>query len=209
MLRRIIPREEGFFDFFEAHAEATVEGCRELVELMSDGGDIGQRARRIKEIETRADSITHDCLETLHRTFITPLERDEIHRLIARLDDVMDFAEAVSQLCSLYRIEHFTPQARALAETLLRGAEEIERAVGGLRDMKNATAIKAHCVEIHRIENEGDLILREAVAALFDDQAHDPVSIIKWKDIYENLESGTDGCEAVANLLEGIVLEHA
>jgi uncharacterized protein Yka (UPF0111/DUF47 family) len=207
VLRRLIPREEGFFDYFEKHAATTVEACRELVALMSDGADVQGLARRIKELETDADTITHECLETLHRTFITPLDRDEIHRLMARLDDVMDFAEAASDQCALYRIERFTPEARGLAETLLGAVEQIQHAVAGLRHMKNARAIKERCVEIHRLENEGDRLLRKAVAGLFDDP-RDPVSIIKWKDVYENLESATDGCETVANILEGIVLEH-
>lgn len=207
VLKGIIPRDEGFFDFFEAHAAITVEGCQELLALVSEGDDIAARAKRIKELESKADSITHDCLETLHGTFITPLDRDEIHRLIARLDDIMDLAEESSDLCALYRIDHFTPEARGLAETLLLATKEIQSAVGGLRNMKNAKQIKAHCVEIHRLENEGDHLLRLAVAKLFDD-ADDPIHIIKWKDLYGNLESATDGCEAVANLLEGIVLEH-
>jgi hypothetical protein len=208
VLRKLIPREEGFFDYFDAHTATTVEACRELVALMSNGADIPGLARRIKELETQADTITHECLETLHGTFITPLDRDEIHRLMARLDDVMDFAEAASDQCALYRIEGFTPEARGLAETLLGAVEQIQHAVGGLRHMKNAPAIKERCVEIHRLENEGDRLLRQAVAGLFENPGN-PVEIIKWKDVYENLESATDSCETVANILEGIVLEHA
>jgi uncharacterized protein len=207
VLRRLIPREEGFFDYFEAHAAITVEACQELLALVSDGGDVAVRAARIKELESKADTITHDCLETLHGTFITPLDRGEIHRLIARLDDVMDFAEACSDICTLYRIHQFSPEARGLAETLLQAAREIARAVSGLRNMKNAAAIKTQCVEIHRLENEGDRLHRAAIAHLFENPG-DPVEIIKLKDLYANLESATDACEAVANLLEGIVLEH-
>jgi uncharacterized protein len=208
VLKHIIPRDDSFFDFFEAHAKTTVEACRELLALITEGNDIPGRAKRIKELESKADTITHDCLETLAGTFITPLERDEIHRLIARLDDVMDFAEATADLCALYRIDHFTPQAREMANALLKAVQEIEPAVKGLRNMKHGDEIKARCVEIHRLENEADRLHREATAALFQD-GQDPITIIKWKDLYENLESATDGCEAVANLLEGIVLEHA
>ena len=207
MLKHIIPREESFFDYFEAHAAITVEACRELLALVSDGTDVAGRARRIKELESQADSITHECLETLHGTFITPLDRGEIHRLIARLDDVTDFVEASSDLCALYRIDSFTPEARGLGETLLQAAKEIHVAVAGLRNMKNAKEVKARCVEIHRLENQGDHLFREAIAKLFR-EANDPIHIIKWKDLYGNLESATDGCEAVANLVEGIVLEH-
>jgi predicted phosphate transport protein (TIGR00153 family) len=208
VLKRIIPRDESFFDFFESHAATTVEACSEFLSLVTDGRDISGHAKKIKELESRADSITHDCLETLHGTFITPLERGEIHRLIVRLDDVMDFTEASADLCALYRIDEFTKESQSLARTLLAAAEEIRRAVGGIRNMKNAKQIKAHCVEIHRLENEADHLHREAIAGLFQGDS-DPIHVIKWKDLYGNLESATDACEAVANLLEGIVLEHA
>ncbi len=207
VLKRIIPRDESFFDFFEAHAAITVRACQELLELFGDGGETEIRAERIKKLESQADEITHACLETLHGTFITPLERGEIHRLIVRLDDVMDFTEACADLCVLYRIRDFTDEARGLARTLLLSAQEIERAVAGVRNMKHAEEIQRRCVEIHRLENEGDHLHRTAIARLFEGEG-DAVYIVKWKDLYANLESATDACEAVANLLEGIVLEH-
>ncbi|MGH7549954.1 MAG: DUF47 domain-containing protein [Gemmatimonadota bacterium] len=208
MLRKLMPRETNFFDFFERHAATTVQGCRELLDMATTGGDFEARAKRIKALEHEADSITHDCMEALHKTFITPLDRDSIHTLISRMDDIMDFVDTVSDQCVLYNIERMTPDARELAEVLLESTLQLEEAVKGLRDMKNAGAISERCIDVNRLENRGDEILRKAVARLFDDEK-DPISIIKWKEIYENLETATDRCEDVANTLEGIVLENA
>ena len=207
MLKKLMPRETSFFEFFERHAAATVRGCRELLDLANTGSDFEARARRIKDIEHEADSITHDCVEALHRTFITPIDRDQIHLLISRMDDIMDYVETVSDQCVLYNIDHMTPAAQELAAVLLESTGHIEGAVKGLRDMKHAEKISEHCIEVNRLENKGDELLRKAVARLFD-QEKDPVAIIKWKEIYENLEIATDRCEDVANIIEGIVLEN-
>ena len=208
MLKRFMPRETNFFDFFEQHAATTVRGCRELLDLATAGDDFEARARRIKEIEHEADSITHACVEALHKTFITPFDRDQIHMLISRMDDIMDYVETVSDQCVLYNVDHMTEPAKQLAQVLLESTEHIEGAVKGLRDMKHANTISELCIEVNRLENQGDLILRQAVAGLFDKEK-DPVAIIKWKEIYENLEIATDRCEDVANIIEGIVLENA
>lgn len=208
MLKKLMPRETSFFEFFERHAATTVRGCRELLDLATAGTDFEARARRIKDLEHEADSITHDCVEALHRTFITPIDRDQIHMLISRMDDIMDYVETVSDQCVLYNIDHMTTAAQELAAVLLESTEHIEGAVKGLRDMKHAEAISERCIEVNRLENQGDFLLRKAVARLFDEEK-DPVAIIKWKEIYENLEIATDRCEDVANIIEGIVLENA
>ncbi|HET9332885.1 MAG TPA: DUF47 family protein [Gemmatimonadota bacterium] len=208
MLKRFMPRETNFFDYFERHAAATVRGCRELVELTIAGTDFVARAARIKDIEHEADSITHDCVEALHKTFITPIDRDQIHMLISHMDDIMDYVETVSDLCVLYNVTGMTQDARDLAAVLLDATLHIEGAVKGLRDMKHAETISAACIEVNRLENAGDELLRRAVARLFDEEK-DPVAIIKWKELYENLEIATDRCEDVANIIEGIVLENA
>jgi uncharacterized protein len=207
MLKKLMPRETSFFEFFERHAATTVRGCRELLDLTNAGRDFEARARSIKDIEHEADSITHDCVEALHRTFITPIDRDQIHLLISKMDDIMDYVETVSDQCVLYNVDHMTTTAQELAAVLLESAEHIEGAVKGLRDMKHAETISEHCIEVNRLENRGDELLRKAVARLFDEEK-DPVSIIKWKEIYENLEIATDRCEDVANIIEGIVLEN-
>ena len=208
MLRKLMPRETNFFDYFERHAATTVQGCRELLDLATSGGEFEVRSRRIKDLEHEADSITHDCVEALHKTFITPLDRDDIHMLISRMDDIMDFVETVSDKCVLYNIDHMTSDARELAEVLVESTEQLEVAVTLLRDMKNAHAITELCIDVNRLENRGDEILRKAVERLFDEE-NDPVAIIKWKEIYENLETATDRCEDVANIIEGVVVENA
>ncbi len=207
MFGRFLPKEHGFFDFFEQHAHKTVEGAKEFVALASGDRDIVESAGRIKEIEHETDVITHHCVEALHKTFITPLERDDIHRLITRMDDVMDFIEAASERIALYELRTMTDELRALADVLLRSTEEIERAVHGLRDMRRAEVVIQSCIDINRMENEADAIHRAAVAKLFKEE-RDPILVIKWKEIYENLETATDRCEDVANIIEGVVLEH-
>ncbi|PYT08508.1 MAG: DUF47 domain-containing protein [Acidobacteria bacterium] len=207
MFGRLLPRETSFFDFFEQHAALTVEGSREFLSLVSTGANVGAKAKRIKEIEHETDVITHNCVEALHKTFITPIERDDIHRLITRMDDIMDFVEAAAERISLYEIRVMTPEVKDLADVLVRAAEEVEKALRGLRDMRNAKDVVKRCIDINRLENEADAILRIAVARLFREE-RDPITVIKWKEIYENLESAADRCEDVANIIEGVVLEH-
>jgi len=208
MFGRFLPRETSFFDFFEQHATLSVEGCKEFLSLASTGANVAAKAKRIKEIEHETDVITHRCVEALHKTFITPIERDDIYRLITRMDDIMDFVEAASEHLALYELHAMTPEIKDLADILVRAVEQIVVAVRGLRDMRDAKPILAACVDINRLENEGDTILRNALARLFREEK-DPITIIKWKEIYEDLETATDRCEDVANIIEGVVLEHA
>src|SRR5438093_6892517 len=125
MFGRLLPRETSFFDFFEQHAALTVEGSREFVSLVTTGANVGAKAKRIKEIEHETDVITHDCVEALHKTFITPIERDDVHRLISRMDDIMDYIEAASERIALYEIRQMTPEVRDLADVLVRAAEGV------------------------------------------------------------------------------------
>lgn len=208
MFGRLLPRETSFFDFFDQHAAKTVEGAKEFLALASGTHPIPAATKRIREIEHETDVITHHCVEALHKIFITPLERDDIYRLITKMDDIMDFVEAASERISLYDITVMTPESRALADVLVRSTEEVQRALRGLRDMKNPDAVIRSCIDINRMENEADEILRATVAKLFREE-RDPITVIKWKEIYENLENATDRCEDVANIIEGVVLEHA
>jgi len=208
MLNRLLPRETSFFDFFERHATLTVDGAKEFLSLATTGLNIANKTKRIKEIEHETDVVTHQCVEALHKTFITPIDRDDIHRLITKLDDIMDFVEAASERIALYEIKDMTPECKDLADVLVRATQEVQEALRGLRDMKNAKAVLAKCIDINRLENEADGILRSAVARLFREEK-DPITVIKWKEIYENLETATDRCEDVANIIEGVVLEHA
>ena len=208
MFGRLLPRETSFFDFFESHAALTVDGAREFLSLVQTGANIAAKAKRVSEIEHETDVITHHCVEALHKTFITPIERDDIHRLITRMDDVMDYVEAAAERLVLYEIREMKPEIKDLADVLVRATEQVEKALKGLRDMKRAAGVVELCIDINRLENEGDAILRVAVARLFREE-RDPIVVIKWKEIYENLENATDRCEDVANIIEGVVLEHA
>jgi len=208
MLNWLLPREEDFFDLFERHAALTVEGAKEMRRLVQGDQNVRALAARIKEIEHDADVITHTCVERLHKTFITPLDRDDIHRLITQMDDVMDYIESAAAAVMLYEITDMTAAARALADVLVRSTEAVATAVAGLKNVKRADVILQACIEVNRLENEGDEILRSALAELFRG-ASDPLLVLKWKEIYEALENATDRCEDVANVIEGVVLEHA
>ena len=208
MLRRLLPREEDFFGLFERHVALTVEGAREMQRLVQGGQNVRALAARIKEIEHETDVITHACVERLHTTFITPFDRDDIHRLITRMDDVMDYIESAAVAVMLYELVEMTAPARELADVLVRSTEAVAIAVRGLRTVKQSEGILKACIEVNRLENEGDEILRNALASLFR-EARDPLLVLKWKEVYEALENATDRCEDVANIIEGVVLEHA
>lgn len=208
MLRRLLPREDDFFALFERHAALTVEGATEFQRLVSGDHNVGAIARRIKELEHETDVITHTCVERLHKTFITPFDRDDIHRLITRMDDVMDFIDSAAARIATYDVGAMTRPVQELADVLVKSTRALASAVAGLRDLKRPQAIIDACIEVNRLENEGDEILRSAVSRLFR-EAPDPLHVMKWKEIYEVLESATDRCEDVANTIEGVVLEHA
>jgi hypothetical protein len=203
-----MPREGRFFELFNEHAEQIVLGSRELVSLMTIGDDIQRRVYEIETIEKRADRITQTTIELLHKTFITPLDRDEIHQLITRMDDILDLMEDASQSIFLYDIRQITPEARKLAELCQACSEQVKTAVGMLSNMNNAVAILAACDEIDKIESDADHVMRSAMAKLFRDEP-DVRQVIKLKAIYELLEAVTDRCEDVANIIEGIVLENS
>jgi predicted phosphate transport protein (TIGR00153 family) len=205
----LLPKEYSFFDFFEQHASQCVAGARLLLHMLRDVQKAATLAKEIKDVEHAGDRITHRTLETLHKTFITPIDRDEIHRLISGLDDILDFTEAVSERIALYDIPEVTPEAQALGAVLLQATEQVQEAIRGLRHLQYPMEILQICVEIHRLENEGDALLRKAMARLFKEHSSDPIYVIKWKELYEFLEVATDACETVANIIEGVVLEHA
>jgi predicted phosphate transport protein (TIGR00153 family) len=209
MFGRFLPKERSFFDFFEQHAALTVQGTQELVEMLRDGERIEARAKRIADIEHETDVITHRCVEALHKTFITPIDRDSIHRLITRMDDIMDYVEAAAERIALYELSTMTDGVKDLADCLHRASMLVEQACLSLRDLKNPQRILRLAADVNKLETEGDAILRRAVARLFKDEKNDPILVIKWKEIYESLEMSIDRCEDVANIIEGVVLEHA
>ncbi len=208
MFGRFLPKETSFFDFFEQHAALTVEGTKEFLSLVTTGANIDAKCRRVSDIEHETDVITHRCVEALHKTFITPIDRDSIHRLITRMDDIMDYVEAAAERIVMYELTAMTNDVRDLADVLHRSTIEVERAVRCLRNLKDPQQILKLCIDINRLENEADAILRRSVARLFKEEK-DPIMVIKWKEIYENLENATDRCEDVANIIEGVILENA
>jgi uncharacterized protein len=208
MFGRFLPRETSFFDFFEQHAGLTIEGTKEFLSMVTTGANIATKCRRISDIEHETDTITHRCVEALHKTFITPIDRDSIHRLITKMDDVMDFVEAAAERIELYELTVMTADVRDLSDVLHRSALQVEQAVRGLRTLKDPNATLKLCIDINRLENEADAVLRRSVARLFKEEK-DPITVIKWKEVYENLENASDRCEDVANIIEGVILEHA
>ena len=205
---RLLPNDERFYDLFEASAKKVVEGALGLEALIKDFREVAVRAKQIKDTEHEGDVITHNTIEMLNRTFITPLDREDIHRLISSLDDVLDYIEACAARLSLFKVGHTSDESRLLVGILVTATQEVERAVQGLRRLKGAESIMKHCVEINRLENEGDYVGRTAVAKLFEG-TNDPLDVIKWNEIYDTLENAIDRCEDVANVLEGIVLKNA
>ncbi len=203
-----LPKEHSFFDYFEQHAEKCVEAARLLLEALRNLEEADARVKEIKDLEHEGDKITHHTVETLHKTFITPIDREEIHRLISGMDDILDFIDASSQRLVMYEIREARPEALELCEVLLRATEQVKEAVHGLRELRFPMELLKVCVEINRLENEGDAALRRGMASLFKSEPN-PIEVIKWKEVFEFLENATDRCEDVANIIEGVVLEHA
>lgn len=208
MFSRLMPKEGRFFEYFNEHAEQIVLGSRELSAMITSGDDIERRSYNIETIEKRADKITQSTIELLHKTFITPLDRDEIHHLITKMDDILDLIEDVAQSIYLYNVRNLTEEAKKLAELCVACSENVKKAVALLSNMDNAPAILVACEEIDRLESEADHVMRAAMAKLFRDEA-DVRQVIKLRSVYELLEEVTDTCEDVANILEGIVLENS
>jgi predicted phosphate transport protein (TIGR00153 family) len=204
----LLPRDASFFDDFEEQGKKTVEGCRAFLTLIEDAARADVHARSVKEIEEACDAITHRVVAKLHKTFITPLDRNDIYRLMTKMDDIMDYVEAAAERMSLYDIRTSTKEVGDLTRVLVASAERVLEAVSGLRDLKHPQVILEKCIEINRLENEADALLRGTLAKLFREDK-DAISIIKWKEIYELLETATDRCEDVANIIEGVVLEHS
>jgi predicted phosphate transport protein (TIGR00153 family) len=208
MFGRLMPTEGKFFDLFTQHADLCVKGAKEMVELMTNFDDLDIRVHAIEGIEKQADKLTHHTLELLHKTFITPLDRDDIHQLITRMDDILDLLEDAAQTISLYDIKAVTQEAKRLAELCLLSTEKVKAAVQLLHNMDNAHEILAICEEIDRLESDADHVMRAAMSKLFRDEP-DVRNLIKLKAIYEILETVTDRCEDVANIIEGIIVENA
>jgi uncharacterized protein len=212
MFGRFMPQEGRFFELFNLHAHEIVEGAKELVALMKALGegasDLRDHANAIDAIEKRGDHYTRETIQLLHKTFITPLDREEIHQLISNLDDVLDLMQDAAESVSLYDIKAVTPEATQLAEICLQCCERVKSGVALLSNMENAATILKICEEIDQLESDADRVMRSAISKLFRTE-RDAVQLIKLKAIYELLETVTDRCEDVANVMQGIVIENA
>ncbi len=197
-----------FYDFFERHAAKTLEGAKLLHGMLSNLQDAEADAARIKEIEHEGDEITHRAMEKLHSSFLTPIDRADIHNLISRLDDILDLIDATAERIWLYRVKVIETEAVELAAVLIKAVTEVSKAMTQLRNLKDRTGIMETCKEINRYENEGDQLIRKAVARLYLEES-DAIRVLKWKEIYDYLEDAVDRCEDVANVLEGVALEYA
>ncbi|MDR7521621.1 MAG: DUF47 family protein [Armatimonadota bacterium] len=200
MALRLLPREEVFFDLFNQSAANVLESARLLKGLLDDYRDVERQAQAIKGLEDRGDEITHAIIDRLNRTFVVPLDREDLFGLAKQLDDVVDWIEASSARMAVYRIPHSTAEARELAHIIVSQCEAVAEAIGNLRHLER---IEGTVREINRLENLADRMQREAIATLFTDVGN-PIDVIKWKEVYETLEEATDQCEHVAHLLQGI-----
>jgi predicted phosphate transport protein (TIGR00153 family) len=203
-----MPKEGRFFDLFNEHVGLVLQGAIELNAFFDDMGNREAHAQNVNSIEKKADKITHETIQLLHQTFVTPLDRDDIHKLISSMDDILDLMEDVAECVVLYDVREVTDAARKLAEIGVNCAEKVKSAVGMLANLDNSQAILRLCNEIDQLESEADRVMRSAMSKLFRDEP-DTRELIKLKAVYELLESITDRCEDVANVIEGIVLENA
>ncbi|HLL54217.1 MAG TPA: DUF47 family protein [Myxococcaceae bacterium] len=208
MLSKLMPKSDEFFNDFDKQAAEVVQGAKLLRDLLNDFTDVPAKVRAIKDVEHRSDEVTHRAHERLHQQFITPFDRADIHRLIGRIDDVLDLTDAAAERLVRYEITAVLPDAKELAALLVKCCETMQEAVKALRYIKQPQQILASCKELKRLEGEADQVLRSGIAKLFKSKV-DVLDVIKWKEILDLIESATDSCLDVANVIEGVVLEHS
>jgi hypothetical protein len=205
LLARLLPRERSFFSLFTELTGNVNEGAQALSALFRNYRDVAAQAERIKAFEHKGDDLTHEIITKLNQTFVTPFDREDIHELTTKIDDVLDLIDAVATRLVIYRVERLRPGAAELADVLVRATAQIHAAVSRL---EKHDGILDHCIEINRLENEGDAAVRKAIARLFEEEK-DPIEVLKWKEILEVLETASDKCEDVANIIEAVVLKSA
>jgi predicted phosphate transport protein (TIGR00153 family) len=204
-----IPRDMEFYDLFEEETKNLVVAAEKLVDFFENYQNVEEKAKELKQLEHRGDIITHEIIARVHRSFVTPIDREDITLLAHSLDDVMDFMEAAGRTAWLYHIGIPTERARELARIVLKMANKLNEVVPRLRRRDQFTWILKQCVDINTLENDADEVHHAALAELFEVCSSDTCGVIKWREIYDHLESATDRGEDVANVLEGIVLKHA
>ncbi len=205
MAFRFLPREEKFYSDFLTMADELQKGARLLEEMLAADRPVWDKADEIKEVEHKCDFLTHELIQRLNRTFVTPIDREDIHALARSLDDVMDAIDASAAVIRLYSLTTVRFGARELARNISSSTVVIRHALEALE--KGAKGVNAHAVEINRLENEADRLHQQAVVRLFDEEAN-PINVIKWKEALDFLEQATDRCEDVANVIESVVVKH-
>ncbi len=204
----MIPKEEKFFDLFDELANKIEEGGELFLDMVEHYEYSEPKIVKLKELENEADVITHKTYEKMHKTFLTPIDREDIYHLVNKMDSILDMIEASAARMSLYRVKIPAKEIIEQAKILNKSIKKVKYIVHAMRNMKNAKMIIDSCVEINTLENEGDIIMRMTMTRLFE-QEKDPIELIKWKEIFERIEEAIDVCEDVANIVEGIVLKHA
>ena len=204
----LIPREKKFFALFEQGTQNAVKIAQQLKDLVYIWENVKERVGVINDLEHQGDAITHQIFEQLHRTIITPFDREDIALLAHSLDDVIDFIHAAADAMLLYKVERPTHRAKEMVDIVVQAVGEVERAVSEIHDRIGRKQLLKRCVEINRLENMGDSVYRSAMAELFDDSA-DFAGLIKWREIYKHMESVIDRCEDIANILEGVAIKYA
>ncbi len=205
LLHRFLPREEDFFSLFRKQAENIHAGAKALVQMLEHYTGVPEQVQIIKAIEHEGDELTHGIFTKLNQTFITPFDREDIHELCSQLDDVIDLIDAAASRFVLYRVDTVRPGTVELVKVLLSASAELSAAVNVIETPEKALK---HCIEINRYENESDRLCRTLIAQLFDEEK-DPLQVIKWKEIFEVIETAVDKCEDVANVIEGVILKTA
>lgn len=207
MFKSLLPKNEDFYELFDKISANTVAGVEILVKMLGDCEHYNEHAVSLKSLEHQTDQLVHSVMSHLHKTFITPIEREDIHQLAVRLDDILDLAEAASSRIDLYRPCDVPREAKELSAVLLESVKLVREMVLLIRDLKKRARIMELTVEINHLEDQADYIRRSTLARLFREEK-DPIELIKWKDILEYIERATDRCEDVADITEGIVLEN-
>jgi predicted phosphate transport protein (TIGR00153 family) len=205
---RFMPTEENFFDLFDEIAQVLVDAAVCLQDLINNYEDVEQKTRNLREMEKRVDSATDGICERLNTSFVTPIDREDIHGLATKMDDVLDYIEASSDRMKLYGVEKPREEAGEIADLLVEGTKLIRQAVHALSHFRDIQAILDPCIEINKIENQADQVQRRALKRLFAEETR-PLEVAKWQEIFDRLETATDRCEDVANILESIVVKNA
>ncbi len=208
MFRKFLPKEERFFEYFEQQTDAILRGLDLFAEMLKDYPNRQAYCARIKEVENQADQIVHHIFQLLNNTFVTPFDREDIKRLVHRLDDVLDFAEDASARMEIYDIQSVPDAVRSLVDILRESFRSLAQAIPMLKNLKHRKEIDRCLIEVNRLENTGDSVLRDALRKLFREESN-PITVIKLKEILESLEEAIDRCEDVANTIETILIKNA